>query len=45
ISYSFLDGGTYGVGETDICTSPELMYPGVIKEGVGPERNCTGAVT
>ncbi|GKA48937.1 hypothetical protein Tco_0741895 [Tanacetum coccineum] len=33
---------TYGVGETEICTSPELMYPGVIKEGAGPELNCTG---
>ncbi|GKG40156.1 hypothetical protein Tco_0466933, partial [Tanacetum coccineum] len=40
---SFLDGGTYGVGETKICTSPELMYPGVIKEGACPELICTGA--
>ncbi|GJR75121.1 hypothetical protein Tco_0087486 [Tanacetum coccineum] len=37
---SFLDGGTYGVGETEICTSPELMYPGFIKEGAG--RRITG---
>ncbi|GKE24434.1 hypothetical protein Tco_1435946 [Tanacetum coccineum] len=36
-SQSFLDGRTYGVGETEFCTSPELMYPGVIKEGIGPE--------
>ncbi|GJX11541.1 hypothetical protein Tco_0201400 [Tanacetum coccineum] len=35
ISYSFLDGGTYGVGEIEFCMSPELMYPGVIKEGAG----------
>ncbi|GKE43575.1 hypothetical protein Tco_1470859 [Tanacetum coccineum] len=31
------------VHETEICTSPELMYPGVIKEGAGPELICTGA--
>ncbi|GKG04886.1 hypothetical protein Tco_0315273, partial [Tanacetum coccineum] len=37
--------GTYGVGETEICTSPELIYPGVIKEGaVGPELICTGVI-
>ncbi|GJT50747.1 hypothetical protein Tco_0976904 [Tanacetum coccineum] len=42
-SQSFLDGGTYGVGETEFCTSPELMYPGDIKEGIGPELICTGA--
>ncbi|GJT79486.1 hypothetical protein Tco_1053828 [Tanacetum coccineum] len=35
--------GTYGVGETKICTSPELMYPGVIKEGTGPGLICTRA--
>ncbi|GJY86491.1 hypothetical protein Tco_0500517 [Tanacetum coccineum] len=40
---SFLDGGTYGVGETGFYTSPELTYPGVIKEGAGPELICTGA--
>ncbi|GJY80515.1 hypothetical protein Tco_0493266 [Tanacetum coccineum] len=45
ISSISADGGTYGVGETEICTSPELMYPGVIKEGAGPELICTGAVT
>ncbi|GJR11798.1 hypothetical protein Tco_0794450 [Tanacetum coccineum] len=37
ISSSFLDSGTYGVGETEFCT------PGVIKEGAGPELICTGA--
>ncbi|GKF55193.1 hypothetical protein Tco_0165533, partial [Tanacetum coccineum] len=45
-SQSFLDGGTYGVGETEFCTSPELMYPRVIKErigdtGLGDERSMT----
>ncbi|GJW91386.1 putative nucleotidyltransferase, ribonuclease H [Tanacetum coccineum] len=34
---------TYGVGETEICMSPELMYPEIIKEGAGPELICTGA--
>ncbi|GJV34392.1 hypothetical protein Tco_1394792 [Tanacetum coccineum] len=27
-----------------ICTSPELMYPGVIKEGADPELICTGVI-
>ncbi|GKF93909.1 hypothetical protein Tco_0283609, partial [Tanacetum coccineum] len=43
IKLCILDGGTYGVGETKICTSPEQMYLGVIKEDAGPELICTGA--
>ncbi|GJR37186.1 hypothetical protein Tco_1212870 [Tanacetum coccineum] len=42
---SFLDGGTYGVGETEFYTSPELMYLGLIKEGAGPELICIGVMT
>ncbi|GKB07080.1 hypothetical protein Tco_0835313, partial [Tanacetum coccineum] len=39
----FLGWWNNDVGETEFCTSPELMYPGVIKECVGPELICTGA--